>query len=132
MENCINIKKGDELYYHIYFNNNKEEEIKRCELEENYIVDKINILIDYKLSFWGLFLSCKCIESIYFKRFYRNNVTNMRGMFLECSSLKEINLSNFNTNNVTNMSRMFYGCSDEIKMKVKEQIKNIKEEAFNN
>ena len=52
-------------------------------------------------------------------------------MFSKCSSLKEINLSNFNTNHLTNMAGMFYRCSDEIKMKVKEQIKNIKEEAFN-
>ena len=51
-------------------------------------------------------------------------------MFFGCLSLKEINLSNFNTNNVTDMSGMFSGCSDEIKIKIREQIKNIKEEAF--
>ena len=181
----INIKEGDKLYSHIYFNDNKEEEIKRYELKENDIVHKINIIIDYQIvSFCGLFFGCECIESIYLKRFYRNNVndmsgmfakcpslkeinlsnfninnvTDMSGMFYECSSLKEINLSNFNTNNVTDMSNMFYecsalkeinlsnfnvnnviyirgmffGCSDEIKMKIKEQIKNIKEEAYNN
>ena len=55
----------------------------------------------------------------------------MSGMFFGCSSLKELNLSNFNTNNVTYMYGMFSGCSDEIKIKIREQIKNIKEEAFN-
>ena len=51
-------------------------------------------------------------------------------MFWGCSSLKEINISNFNTNNVTYMFWMFHGCSDEIKIKIKEQIKNINEKAF--
>ena len=51
-------------------------------------------------------------------------------MFYGCSSLKEINLSNFNTNNVTYMEGMFWGCSDDIKNKIREQIKNIKEDAF--
>ena len=60
---------------------------------------------------YGLFYNCKCIESICFKKFYRNNVTDMSFMFRGCSSLKELNLNNFNTINVTNMSYMFYGCS---------------------
>ena len=51
-------------------------------------------------------------------------------MFSGCSSLKELNLNNFNTNNVTNMSSMFKGCSDDLKMKIKSENKNIKDEAF--
>ena len=47
---------------------------------------------------------CECIESINFKKFYRNNITDMSCMFRGCSSLKDLNLKNFNTNNVTNMS----------------------------
>ena len=31
----INIKENEEEYYHIYFNDNKEEEIKRTYLKEN-------------------------------------------------------------------------------------------------
>ena len=76
--------------------------------------------------FWG----CLSLKEINLSNFNTNNVTDMSGMFFGCSSLKEINLSNFNTNNVTNMSGMFDGCSDEIKIKIREQIKNIKEEAF--
>ena len=51
-------------------------------------------------------------------------------MFYGCSSLKELNLNNFNTNNVTNMRWMFANCSDDLKMKIKSENKNIKDEAF--
>ena len=77
-----------------------------------------------------LFWDCKCIESINFKKFYRNNITNMECIFAGCSSLKELNLSNFNTNNVTDMYEMFYGCSEQLENKIKSEYKNIKEEAF--
>ena len=126
----INIKEEDKKYFHIYFNDNKEE-IKKTELNEEDNVSKINIIIDYQIkSFSELFYYCKCIESIKFKKFYRNNITNMSYMFSECSSLKELKLNNFNTNNVTNMSNMLRGCSDELKMKIKSENKNIKYEAF--
>ena len=107
----INIKKEEEIYYHIYFNNN-EEEIKRNYINEDEEIKIIRIKIDYQVkSFENLFYGCYCIESIYFKKFYRNNINNMNYMFSECSSLKELNLNNFNTNNVTDMNYMFYGCS---------------------
>ena len=108
----LNIGEEDKKYYHIYFNDNKENEIINNFINENHNISKINIIIDYPVkSFDGLFIFCNCIESIYFKKFYRNNVTNMSGMFKECTSLKELNLNNFNTNNVTDMSGMFSGCS---------------------
>ena len=103
----INIKKKDEKYYHIYLNNNKEE-IKMDNINKDEEIKIIKIIIDYQVkSFEKLFDSCDCIESIYFKKFYRNNITNMSCMFNICSSLKELNLNNFNTNNVTNMGSMF-------------------------
>ena len=81
-------------------------------LNENENIENIKIIIDYQIkSFDGLFVDCDYIEYIYFKKFYRNNITDMNGMFYGCSSLKELNLSNFNTNNVTNMGGMFHGCS---------------------
>ena len=65
---------------------------------------KVKIIIDYQVkSFNGLFYKCDCIESINFKKFYRNNITDMSFMFSECSSLKVLYLNNFNTNNVINM-----------------------------
>ena len=66
---------------------------------------KIKIIIDYQVkSFKELFYKCECIESINFKKFYRNNINNMNHMFFGCILLKELNFNNFNTNNVTNMS----------------------------
>ena len=108
----MEIERKYKKYYHIYFNNNKKEEIKKTFLKRKDNVSKINIIIDYKVtSFNELFNNCKLIESINFKKFYRNNITDMSYMFYECSSLKELNLNNFNTNNVTDISYMFYECS---------------------
>ena len=107
----INIKKEDEKYYHIYFNNN-EEEIKRNYINKGEKIKIIKIIIDYQVeSFEELFCNRRCIESIYFKNFFRNNINNMSYMFGNCSSLKELNLNNFNTINVTDMSFMFRYCS---------------------
>ena len=92
----INMITGFERFYHIYFNN-KKEELKRNYINKN---EKIKIIIDYKIeSFENLFKDCKCIESINFKKFNRNNIHNMQMMFYVCSSLKELNLNNFNTIN---------------------------------
>ena len=91
----INIKEEDKKYFHIYFNDNKNKEIIINSLCKDDNVSKISIIIDYQIkSFYKLFNNCKCIESIKFKKFYRNNVTNMRDMFSGCSSLKELNLNN--------------------------------------
>ena len=98
--------------YHIYFNNNRKEEIKRNQLNWNENVSKINIIIDYAVkSLDELFYNCYNVKSINFKRFYRNNIENMSRMFYNCTSLQEINLLNCNTINVTDMSNMFYNCS---------------------
>ena len=108
----INIDENDKLYYHIYFNDNKEEIKNKYEINEEDKVTKIKIIIDYQVkSFKKLFYECKCIETINFKNFYRNNITDMSYMFSKCSSLKELNLTNFNINNVTDMTMMFYECS---------------------
>jgi len=107
----ININKGDEKYIHIYFNNDKVER-KRNQLYKDDKIEMIRIIIDYQVkSFEKLFYDCKCIESIHFKKFYRNNITNMSNMFSGCSLLQELNFSKFNTNNVADMSHMFSWCS---------------------
>ena len=106
----INMNEN-EIYYHIYFNDNKKE-TKRKYFNKNDNVSKIKIIIDYQVkSFYQLFDLCECIEYIYFKKLYRNNINDMGRMFNQCSSLKELNLSNFNTINVTDMGRMFNQCS---------------------
>ena len=108
----INITdKENEQYIHIFFNDNKEE-TKKHFLSEDDKVTKINIIIDYQInSFKTLFYKCNQIESICFKKFFRNNITCMRSMFDNCTLLKELNLSNFNTENVTDMGFMFYECT---------------------
>ena len=106
----INYETQNALYYHIYLDNNTEED-KRNYLGKEEIIEKIKIKIDYQIkSFYKLFFYCNYIESINFKKFYRNNITNMSNMFYGCYSLKELNLSNFNTDNVTNMNSMFNSC----------------------
>ena len=77
-----------------------------------------------------MFSGCSPLKELNLINFNTNNVTNMHSMFNGCSSLKELNLINFNTNNVTNMYRMFDGCSGDLKMKIKSENKNIKDEAF--
>jgi len=112
----INIDKKDEKYYHIYLNNNKEE-IKRNYIRKNEKVKIITIIIDYQVtSFKNLFAGCFIVESINFKKFNRNNITDMSRMFFGCSSLKELNLNNFNTNNVKSMNAMFEGCSSLLEL----------------
>ena len=107
----INIKKDEEKYFHIYFNN-REGEIERNNLSEDDNATKIKIIIDYQVkSFEKLFDCCECIESILFKKFFRNTINSMNHMFSKCSSLKEIYLSSFNTENVNDMSYMFQNCS---------------------
>ena len=44
----INIDKGDEKYYHIYFNDNKKE-LKRNYLDKNENVTKLSMIIDYQV-----------------------------------------------------------------------------------
>ena len=127
----IKVDENDKLYYHIYFNDNKEESKNKYKIDEEDKVKKIKVIIDYQVkSFKELFYKCRCIKSINFKKFYRNNITDMYRMFFWCTSLKELNLNHFNTNNVTNMSGMFSGCSDDLKMKIESENKNIKDEAF--
>ena len=55
----IKIKEEDEEYYHIYYNDNKKEQIKGTSLNENDNVSKINIIIGYQVeSFNELFYDC--------------------------------------------------------------------------
>ena len=56
-------------------------------IEEEDKVTKIKIIIDYQVkSFKGLFNWCECIKSINFKKFFRNNITDMICMFSGCSN----------------------------------------------
>ena len=64
----INLPDKDKEYYHIYFDDSKEE-INKNKLNYNEKVKMIKIIIDYQVkSFFGLFYLCKCISSILFKK----------------------------------------------------------------
>ena len=133
-EAFINIRDDNKKYFHIFFNDsNKEANLSSLNYEK---IKKVKIIIDHQIISFGYLFLCTRIEEIYFKKFYRtniidmrsmfacctslkkvdmsmfitNNVTNMESMFIGCESLKELNLSKFNTNNVTNMEKMFYRC----------------------
>ena len=83
----INIRSEDESYFHIYFNDNKDE-IKRYYAIDDEQIKNIKIIIDYQIkSLNFLFYRCDNIESIYFKKFYRNNINKMKCLFGLCSSL---------------------------------------------
>ena len=100
------INESDENYFQIYLNSDK-----KSKLNEINKIEKIKIKIEYPIkSFKELFKDCKCIESITFNKFSRNNITDMSYMFDGCESLKELNFDNFNTENVTDMNHMFYNC----------------------
>ena len=59
-------------FFHIYFNDNKDERIYNNVINKKDIVKKINIIIDYQFkSFEKLFQNCECIETINFKKLYR-------------------------------------------------------------
>ena len=98
------------LCYHIYFDNNSKE-INRRVLYENDKISKIKIKIGSPVSsFHCLFEFCHYIESINFKKFYRNNITNISYMFHKCYTIQEITLNIFNASNITDMSNMFSQC----------------------
>ena len=105
------IKKTRKKDYHIYFNNNLNEEIFRNYFDKNEKIQKIKIYLDNKIdSLQGLFNGCKIIEEINFVNFKRKNITNMESLFSCCKSLTKINFDNFNTENVRDMNHMFYQC----------------------
>ena len=116
----INVSKL-EPFYHIFFNDNKNE-VKKNKISYEDNVTKIKIKVDYEIkSLNGLFTKCKCIQKVCFIKCNRKGIKNMSAMFNGCESLEEVDLSNLNTADVTNMSLMFYQCTalKEIKIKLK-------------
>ena len=75
----IKYKEKEKQYYHIYFNDEKEEKHRNYyNKDEN--VTKIKIIINAQIkSFKGLFYHCCFIEKINFIQFNRENIT----LFLE-------------------------------------------------
>jgi len=108
----INIADKYKPYFHIYFNDDYNKEIKKTYFQKSDKVSKIRIIIDYKVkSLFKLFNFAHNIRIINFIKFNINNITNMSHMFYNCFSLERINFFNINTGKVTNMNNMFSGCS---------------------
>ena len=135
----INIKKEDEMHFHIYFNNNNEDYCRINKSNMSYMFSGCSSLKELNLSNFNtnnvtnmsyMISGCSSLKGLNLSNFNTNNATDMSYMFSECSSLKGLNLSNFNTNNVTDMGHMFFGCSGQFQNKIKAQYRNIKEEAF--
>ena len=93
----INYLDNEKSYFHIFFDDNKEE-IKRNEITQDDKVIKIKIIIDYESNFFSrLFMSCNYIKKINFTKFERKNIYDMSSMFSSCSSLEELDISNIKT-----------------------------------
>ena len=61
----ININEKDKLFYHIYFNEDKEEIQNKYKINKEDKVTKIKIIIDDQVkSLKKLFKDCICIEYI--------------------------------------------------------------------
>ena len=107
--NFINVL--DFLGIHIFFNGSNEE-IKRNYFTEKDKVKIIKIIIDYNIdNLCDYFKNCLCIESVAFKKFYRNNISSLNCLFYMCLSLKEVTFSNCYFNKISGMNCMFFGCS---------------------
>ena len=109
----INIMENTKKYFHIYFNGN-ELETKRNTIYQTDKIKKIKIIIDggsHILDLRGLFKKCRCIETIDFVQFNRDDITDMSDMFNSCTSLKKLYISRLKTNNVKFMINMFSNCT---------------------
>ena len=107
----INVKENEKKYYHIYFNDDKEEFKNKYFINEEDKVSKIKIIIDYQAtSLNELFKECNCIKSIDFKKYCRKK-RSFSKIFSRCSSLKELSLSYFYNNDISDMSYTLCGCS---------------------
>ena len=82
----INIPDQYKNFYHIYFDEHKQEE-NRNYIINNEQVNKIKIIIDEEVkSFENLFANAYYIETINFIKFNRKDITDMSGMFFMYST----------------------------------------------
>ncbi len=113
----INIEEK-KSFYHIYFNNSRNEAYRNYITKEDKVV-KIRILLECGIkSLEGLFKDCKCIKAINFIKYKRSDITNMSQMFCGCTNLLFLDISKFITYRVTNMSQMFFDCRNLIDLDV--------------
>lgn len=96
-------------FYHIYFDEGKEE-INRDYLTQYDKVSKIKIILDMEItSLKNLFKDCHYIQEIKVSKFNRINILDMSSMFYNWRGNK-LDISKLKTNNTTNLQNMFYNC----------------------
>ena len=102
--------RGNELFFHIYLNENKNE-LNRFYITEQDNVDIIKVKIDYQFkNIYELFKDCICLKEIKLIQFNRSDFTDMSNMFKGCMWLTNLDINVLKTNYVTNMASMFNGC----------------------
>ena len=113
----IRIKSILKSFFHIYFDNNNDNEIEVNYIKESDKVSKIKVIIDSEVdSLDTLFYDCSIIKKINFIRLARNDIKNISYLFKNCYKLKEIIFNKFNSENVINMKDMFYNCASLIEL----------------
>lgn len=77
-----------------------------------------------------MFKDCTNLRKIEIENFKTDKLKDTTSMFKNCPALREINISKLNLKTVKHMNWMFSDISDELKIRLKNQNKNIREEAF--
>ena len=104
-------EKEDKSFYHIYFDDSKEE-MKRNYIKKDENISKIKVVIDMEVkTIAKLFSECSCLKEIKFIRFNRIDFLDYKNMFESCSNLINLDVSQLKTDEVRNMDYMFYNCS---------------------
>ena len=104
-----NINNHIEITY-IDSNNVKHDLKRNFIMKDDHIkIIKIKINTNY-ISINKIFRKCEGIKEITFKKFYRNDITDLSSMFQGNICLKKINFSKFKTDRCNNMSYMFSDC----------------------
>ena len=107
----INCENENKSFFHIYFDDEKEERNQFFLEKQESEVSKIKIKIDIGLkSLEKLFDSIFILKEITFIKFNRKDFANMNIMFNMRINLTKINFEKCKTDNVKDMSFIFCSC----------------------
>jgi len=150
---CTSLKEIDFSNFHTNNVISMRSMFYKCPLEK---IDLSNFKTDNVMNMCLMFCECKSLKKLDLSNFNTNKVETMKFMFSDLKMIKELDISNFDTSNLENVSFMFCdctslkkiifnnnfninnyianntfrGCSTELQNKVKEQFKNINQNAF--
>ena len=99
-----------------------------CSSLKEINISNLNLQFLFELRY--LFYGCSSLSKIILPNFINNHIDDMTGMFSGCYSLNYINFYNFYFNEGTKMKSMFYNCPFDIIEKIKNENKNIYDNAF--